>query len=83
MTNTNYEFGHVFTAEDTANMSIGTYIYAVKGYDMNGTYVENMSTNITITVMPEEVEPLVFALPLSILLAVLTLAASVIVIRKL
>lgn len=82
-TNTNYEFGHVFTAEDTVNMPIGTYTYAVKGYDVNGTYVENVSTNITITVVQEKMDPPAFALPLSILIAILTLGAVVITIRKL
>ena len=81
--NTNYEFGHVFTAEDTANMPVGTSTYAVKGYDANGRYVENTSTNITITVVPEGGETPVFALPISILIAILTLGAAVIVIRKL
>lgn len=82
-TNTNYEFGHVFTAADTANMPIGTSTYAVKGYDANGRYVENTSTNITITVVPEGGETPAFALPISILIAILTLGAAVIVIRKL
>ncbi|RBQ24935.1 MAG: hypothetical protein ALMCE001_08880 [Methanocorpusculum sp. MCE] len=82
-TNTNYEFGHVFTAADTANMPIGTSTYAVKGYDANGRYVGNTSTNITITVVPEGGETPAFALPLSILIAILTLGAAVIVIRKL
>ncbi|MDO9522532.1 MAG: hypothetical protein Q7J08_02335 [Methanocorpusculum sp.] len=82
-TNTNYEFGHVFTAEDTANMSVGTCTYEVKGYDANGRYVENTRTNITITVLPEEAEPQACMLPLSILIAVLTIGCSVIIIRKL
>ncbi|ABN06955.1 hypothetical protein Mlab_0784 [Methanocorpusculum labreanum Z] len=81
--NTNYEFGHVFTAEDTANMPIGTNVYEVKGYDANGTYVENTSLNITITVVPETFTPTGFILPLSILLAGITMGAAVITIRKL
>ncbi len=82
-TNTNYEFGHVFTAADTTNMPIGTSTCAVKGYDANGRYVENTSTNITITVVPEGGEIPAFALPLSILIEILTLGSAVIVIRKL
>lgn len=82
-TGTNYEFGHVFTAEDTSAMPIGTYTYSVKGCDVNGNYVENTDAKITITVLPGSGDEPAFALPLSILLALLTLGAVILMIRKL
>ncbi|MDD4133250.1 MAG: hypothetical protein PHT86_05145, partial [Methanocorpusculum sp.] len=82
-TGTNYEFGHVFTAEDTSAMPIGTYTYSVKGCDVNGNYVENTDAKITITVLPGSGDEPAFALPLSILLALVTLGAVILMIRKL
>ena len=82
-TGTNYEFGHVFTAEDTSAMPIGTYTYSVKGCDVNGNYVENTDAKITITVLPGSGDEPAFALPLSILLALFTLGAVILMIRKL
>jgi hypothetical protein len=82
-TGTNYEFGHVFTAEDTSAMPIGTYTYSVKGCDVNGNYVEKTDAKITITVLPAGGDEPAFALPLSILLALFTLGAAILMIRKL
>ena len=82
-TQTNYEFGHVFTAEQTADMPVGTTVYTVRGYDAAGRYVEHTNTNITITVLPASASPQDTALPISILLAVLATFAVIVVIRKL
>lgn len=79
---TNYEFGHVFTAEQTAEMPVGTTVYTVRGYDAAGRYVEDTNANITITVLPAATFPQDTALLISILLAVLATSAVIVVIRK-
>lgn len=50
--NTNYEFGHVFTAAETAAMPLGTTTYTMQAYDKSGNPVSNATATISITVAP-------------------------------
>ncbi len=87
---TNYEFGHVFTAEQTAAMPPGTTIYTVLAYDRDGNLVDD-TTKIAVTVVPADgdagqtaqSEAGTAALATAVVLALVCVAALFVVLRKL